>query len=231
MIKYGTISEVKPGYARVNFDDDEIVSDWLPVVVRKSLTDKESWQLEINEHVACVMDVHIDDEGVLHESCDVGVIIGAIASDEDVPDPGEAAGKFRKLFTDGTLIEYDKDAGKLTVDVKGEISAKATGDISVDTDATLKGKAATIDCEATGTAKIKAPTITMDGNLIISGSVTAAGALTAASIATSGGGAITGSGSMTINGSVTATGDVIGASKSLAGHTHPIPSGNTGAPN
>jgi phage baseplate assembly protein V len=105
-LKYGIVSDVKSGYAKVKFDEDGdgIVSDWLPVIVRKTFTDKESWQLEPNEDVVCIMDKH----------CEEGVIIGAKVNDEDGPDPDEAAGKFRMLFSDGSLIEYDKNASKFT---------------------------------------------------------------------------------------------------------------------
>ena len=106
--KYGLISEVKPGFAKVHFDDDEIVSDWLPIVVRKSQSDKENWQLEINEHVVCIMD----------EDCNEGVIVGAVYSDADAPDDEEGAGKFRKKFSDGTVIEYDKNASKYSQIIK-----------------------------------------------------------------------------------------------------------------
>lgn len=106
--KYGLVSEVKPGYAKVQFAEDKIVSPWLPVVVRKSQSDKESWPFEINEHVVCLMD----------ETCDEGVVIGAIYNEKDTPDDGEAAGKFRNKFSDGTVIEYDKNASKYSQIVK-----------------------------------------------------------------------------------------------------------------
>lgn len=109
ILKYGVVSEVRPGRARVHFDADKFPSMWLPVLRRKSLSDKESWQLEIDEHVVCLMD----------PSCITGVIIGAIHNKLDVGDNEEAIGKFRKKFSDGTVIEYDKNEGKYSQIVKG----------------------------------------------------------------------------------------------------------------
>lgn len=185
MFKYGIISEVKNGYAKVSFADDDIVSDWLPVLVHKSKSDKESWQLEINEHVVCLVD----------EYCNEGVILGAISSEADSPDPDEGPGKFRKLFSDGTLIEYDKNSHKLTVDVKGELEATTTGKASINAGTDLEGN-------ATVKATIKAPMIELTGNVIVSGT------LSAAAISTVPGAG--GDGKMQIAGDIESTGQISG---------------------
>jgi phage baseplate assembly protein V len=204
-LKYGIVSDTKKGFVRVKFEDlDGIVSDWLPVLVRRSKTEKESWQLEVNEHVVCFMDEHLEN----------GVCLGAIPSEEDSPDPGEAKGKFRKLFSDGTLIEYDKTAGKLTVDVKGQLEAKATGAASIDTLTTLN---ATAGVKAT----VQAPVIELTGNVVVSGTLTAGGVVIApgGTIGTQGGGPLQ------ATGNIETTGDVVAGGKSLKTHTHTAPSG------
>ena len=104
--KYGIVSEVKPGFAKVYFEgDDGIVTDWWPVIQRTSLKDKESWPLNVNEHVACLCDERLEE----------GVVLGAVYSDADTPDSGATAGKFRQVFEDGALVEYDKAAHKFKV--------------------------------------------------------------------------------------------------------------------
>lgn len=109
-MEYGIVSDIsKPGFARVKLNANGIVTDFLPVVRRKSLSDKESWQLEIHEHVVCLLDDH----------CDTGVIIGAIHDEEkDLADNAGTGGKFRKKFSDGTIIEYDKNESKYSQIVK-----------------------------------------------------------------------------------------------------------------
>jgi phage baseplate assembly protein V len=108
ILKYGLVSDIQPGQVKVYFDEDAIPSKWLPVVVHRAQSDTESWQLEINEQVVCLLD----------GNCEEGVVVGAIHSDVDPPDNGEAAGKFRKVFSDGTLIEYDKNASKYSQTIK-----------------------------------------------------------------------------------------------------------------
>lgn len=160
--KFGIISEVRKGFARVEFKDDEIVSNWLPMGVRRSLNDKDSWPYEVQEHVFCMMDEH----------CEYGIIMCAIYSDEDAPDTDEGAGKFRKLFEDGSFIEYNKNTHILTANIQGKIKAIASNDIEVTSDTEIK---------ATATTKITctAPNIKLDGDVQITGDVVAEKKITA----------------------------------------------------
>jgi phage baseplate assembly protein V len=114
--KYGIVSDVKPGYAKVYFQEDDLVTDWWPVLVRTSLKDKESWPLNADEHVICLCDERLEE----------GVVLGAIHNEVDTPDPGAAPGKFRKLFDDGTLLEYDKTTHALKATVIGKATITAT---------------------------------------------------------------------------------------------------------
>jgi phage baseplate assembly protein V len=202
-LKYGIVSDVKKGFVKVSLEEDEIVTDWLPVLVRKSKSQKESWQLEVQEHVICLMDEH----------CNDGICIGAIPNDEDQPDPGESPGKFRKKFSDGTEIEYSVISHVLKANVSGNLVAKATGNAEIEAGQNLNGKAAL-------KAIVEAPAIELIGNVKITGTATITGALSAATIATTGGGSIVSSGNMQINGSIQATGDIVGAGKSLSLHVH-----------
>lgn len=248
--KFGIISEVKKGFARVQFQEDDIVSNWLPVMVGRSLTDKDSWPYEVQEHVFCMMD----------ENCEYGIIQGAVYSDEDTPDANEGAGKFRKLFSDNSFIEYDKNTHVLTANIQGKIKAIATNDIEVTSQAKIKATASSditanaggdikanatgditavgVNIEATGTAKISAtapvieataatsatvnaPAIALTGVVTITGATTIVGALLASSIGTTGGGAITAAGNLVATGNISTTaGDVIAGTIGLKTHKH-----------
>lgn len=213
MIKFGIISEVKPGFGKVSFEEDGIVTDFLPVLVRKSKTDKESWPLEVNEHVVCLME----------EDMETGVILGAIPNEQDAPDPGEAAGKFRKRFADGTVLEYDSKAHVLTVDVKGQLKAITTGAAEID----AKGPATV---KSAVKATVEALAIELKGNVVVSGSLTA-GAIST-NTANGGTGKLQIAGDIESTGQITAT-DVKAGSVSLKTHIHPgvqPGSGSTGAP-
>lgn len=106
MLRFGYISGVDAvkGLARVKFSDDKIVSDWLPVSVRKSSNGSESFPFDVNEHVWCMMD----------ERSENGVIGGAIYSTAEQPAGGNKD-KRREVFSDGTIFEYDRSAHTYTL--------------------------------------------------------------------------------------------------------------------
>ena len=108
MLKFGIISEVdtSKGLARVNFDDDNIVSGWLPVSVPKVLNDKFFAMPDVNEHVWCVMD----------DNAENGVIGGSIYSAASQP-VGGGADLVAVQFSDGSRVEYDRIGHKLTITV------------------------------------------------------------------------------------------------------------------
>lgn len=195
------MSEWKAGYAKVHFREDNIVSGWWPVLSGNSKSDKESWPLEVNEHVAVICDQY----------CEDGVVLGAIANKNDVADSGGGPGKFRKVFSDGTVIEYDKNSHELKADVKGKIIAQA--------EVSAKVTAPAIEAEATATAKIKAPAIMLEGNVSVTGTVAVAGALSAAGITATGGTAISGSGNISTSGTIQGSAVKAGAID-LAAHKH-----------
>lgn len=102
-IKYGIISEIDAtkGLAKVTFQaDDNIVSAFIPALVRKTLTEKESFPYDANEYVACIMD----------ENCEHGVIIGAVYNETDTPSFTNKD-TFGIKFANGDIQAYDRNAG------------------------------------------------------------------------------------------------------------------------
>lgn len=107
MLKFGIVTNIdeKQATARVQFqDDDDIPSDWLPVLQSKTLKDKFYILPDIGEQVACFMDENLED----------GVILGAIYSDEDTC-PVFSKDKIIAKFPGGLSIEIDKSTGDLTL--------------------------------------------------------------------------------------------------------------------
>ncbi len=216
MLKFGIISEVDAsrGMARVKFDaEDGMVSYWLPISVPKTATDKFSIPFDVNEHVWCLMDEHME----------YGIIGGAVYDASNQPDGG-TLGNVRVKFGGGLWVEYSRNNKSLSIG--------GTGDINVDINGTGKGKV-NIKCnqaviESLTDLEIKAVTeIKLTAPL-----VKVSGALQAASLATTGGGNITGTGDMTINGSITASQISEGGIR-LGTHKHTgVQSGgsNTGGP-
>lgn len=122
MLRYGTISEVKPekGLARVRFAEDDIVSDWLPITQANTLGDKAYRSMKVDEHVACLMDEHAEN----------GVIIGAIYNKTDTPAySGEKCGV---KFEDGTEVIYDKGAKIYTINVgSGKVIINSSSNVEI----------------------------------------------------------------------------------------------------
>lgn len=107
MLKFGKITDIDAGkgLAKVSFEEDGIVSDWLKVGVLKSKDDSYSFMFDTDEHVACVMD----------ENCENGVIVCAVYDENKQPDGGNKD-KVRVKFSDGASVEYDRSNNTLTID-------------------------------------------------------------------------------------------------------------------
>lgn len=213
MLKYGIISEIDQdaGMARVHFNDDDIVSDWLPILVPKAMEDSFSFFPDINEHVACLMD----------ENAENGVVMGSMYNKQSKPNGGNA-NKWRVRFKDGTVIEYDRAENKLLADVKGKVEVKATGSVKVDGSSTVEVKATgAVGVETSASATVKAPVVTLDApSVVVTGILTAAQIVTAAGPGGSGGMQINGNLQVN-NGSVQVpNGDVSAGTISLKDHLH-----------
>ena len=198
-LKFGLVSDVKAGYVKVYFEEDNYVTKWLPVLVRYAMKDKESWFPSINEQVACLLDEYLDE----------GVILGAIHSDPDPPDSGAADGKFRQVFEDGTFLEYDKNAHTLTANVQGDATVQANN-VTANAQNTATVQTNNITAKAAVQATLEAPTITLQGN------VTVAGDLSAGSLTLSPSGSSDGM----VHGDLKVKGDVQSGTISLKTHIH-----------
>jgi phage baseplate assembly protein V len=205
MLRFGNITEVDPskGYARVTFTDDGIVSDWLQVCVMGAISDSFSHTFTINEQVACLMD----------ENSEEGVILGALFNDSKSPNGG-GKGIFRVKFEDNSVIEYNKNTHKYTLDIKGEISIKSTSVVNIDsvnanvnTSGTASISATNANVTATTLAKIEAPIIQLNGIVAVTGPITVTGT-------------ISGPSGTPVTGNLEVAGDVKAGTVSLKTHVH-----------
>jgi phage baseplate assembly protein V len=128
MLKYGLIKEIDAdkGLVKVSFDDDEIVSGWLPVLKQGTKSNKYFHIFDSGEHVACMMDEH----------CENGVVMGAIYSKDEKPGSVKGADIAGVVFSDGTVVKYDRGSHKLTIQTDGNVEITAekmllTGDLEV----------------------------------------------------------------------------------------------------
>lgn len=122
-IKYGTISKIdaKKGFYCVDIDEDDITTKPIPVIVANTKNKKDEAPLEQGEHVAVVMDEHMED----------GVILGAIYSDVDTPPADASTDIYRTTYQDGSKVMFDKSTGTYTIDVKGDVVIKSAKNVKV----------------------------------------------------------------------------------------------------
>ena len=120
--KEGVVHEAKPGFARVRFDDvDGLVTQWLPVIYRQTLLNKEVYTLDVGEHVACVLDANFE----------AGCVLGAIYSDADVPTIN-SPDKYQMEYSDGSWLQYDRATHELkwmsvgTMHLHADVSMRLT---------------------------------------------------------------------------------------------------------
>jgi phage baseplate assembly protein V len=126
----------KKGTVRVQFKDtDELVSFDLQVIQRSTLKDKNYKIPDIGEQVACLFSANGPEEGV---------VLGCLYNDKDKP-PVDSGDVEHITFEDGTVLEYDRAAHKLTVDVQGDIEIHATGSINIKADGPVKINGSTVD--------------------------------------------------------------------------------------
>lgn len=124
MVRVGRVVEVDEKNARVRVqieDADAVITWWLPVVYQKTQNDKHYWLPDIGELVVCVF---------YEDDWDTGFVLGAIYSDKDRT-PAQSRDKFVIEFKDGTRIEYDKQAHKLHISVRGDIVIEADGNMTL----------------------------------------------------------------------------------------------------
>lgn len=129
-LSFGYISDIDPSTGRVKVEfrehtdegslegsiDKTLVSDWIPISVRKSLKDKETFPYDVNEHVWCIMDEYLE----------YGVCCGSLYNDTDAPD-GAGLDIHRLLFKDGSYEQLDRSSGNKTVFYKGYYQASTNG--------------------------------------------------------------------------------------------------------
>lgn len=146
-LRHGTIVEMKPetGRARVRFDEDGIVSAFLPICYQKTTGDKFTYSLDPGQYVACMMDEHSEN----------GVIVGAIYAGDNAP-AGAGADIWAVEFSDGARIEYNRAAKLLTVTTTGEVQVNCdVANITADSGVNIVAD------------------VNIDGNLEVSGGIDA----------------------------------------------------------
>lgn len=162
LIRVATISELDDSAARARVKCGAAPnSAWLPILTTRAGPDRSYWLPEPGEQVL-----------VLSPSGDMtqGMILPALYQDAHAP-PASTRNKHRTEYKDGTSIEYDRSAHKLTIDCAGDIDVTASGNVT----ATIGGQ---LTANVTGNSEITSPLITANGNVTINGDMQLNGSFT-----------------------------------------------------
>lgn len=155
MLRLGIISELgsgeNAGYAKVYFDDRDIVSDWLALPSGNTKDTKQWIPVSVNSQVACLMD----------DECEQGYIAGVLWSTSDTPPSWASADTIGTLYADGTEIYYDAENHTLTVNAPdAELNIKCkklnvTGEVNIKGNTNVTGEVVATEEVTAGSMKIK----------------------------------------------------------------------------
>jgi len=124
MICVGKVCSIDPEHCtvRVIFEDRNLVSYDLPVLVRQTKINKDFYMPDIGEHVVCVF---------LDNGSEQGFVLGAFYSKQDRVSSLTNGDKRRTDFGDGTWVEYDRNTGACTVHAKGAILIESESHVMI----------------------------------------------------------------------------------------------------
>lgn len=211
LVRVGRVTSVdsESERARVVFDDrDETESYDLQVIVRNTKENKDHALPDIDEDVLCVF---------LPIGIEQGFILGSFYTDANTP-PSSSANVRKVQFSDGTVIEYDRENKKLTANVKGDIDVIATGNLS----ANIGGE---LNADVSGNSTIKTPKLTVDGDLDVTGKTSTVGLTSTSGMSVSGGSGASVQGDLNVSG-----GDIKADDISLKNHPHTDSTGGKTSP-
>ena len=138
MVHQGIVTSVQPdrGTVRVELPDaDRLISKELPVLFQRTADNKSYDMPNIDEQVVCLF---------LPNGMEQGFVLGSPYSEAD-PVPVTDPEKRHYVFKDGTWMEYDRKAHKLTLEVKGSMDIHADNDITIDSGTHIRMTAPRID--------------------------------------------------------------------------------------
>lgn len=131
-VRYGVVSSVHPEVhaVRVAFEDeDNKVSDLLPVLVVGASKNQDFALPDIGDKVVCLF---------LSNGVSAGFCIGSVYSQTNLS-PHKNVDVRSIRFEDGTVISYDRKKHLFTIDAKGPINITAAGNINVNGDVIADG--------------------------------------------------------------------------------------------
>lgn len=158
MLRFGTVTDRQPstGRVRVSFLEDDLVTQWIPVLSSAVNGNKFYAMPDIGDQVAVAM-----------QDADIGVVLGSFYS-SDQPIPEAAGGDVTMVqFTGDVSVKYDRQTKELTVRGVSKVFISATE----------------VEITASGGVNINGD-LKVSGDMAADGEVTAKSGLTSVSLST-----------------------------------------------
>jgi len=108
-IRYGVVAEAdyEKALIRVELQDGELLSDWIPWVTLRASNDRFWWAPEVGEVML-----------LLAPSGELANAVALPAAFSNENQNGDRPTVQRQTFDDGTVIEYDREAHRYTIDAR-----------------------------------------------------------------------------------------------------------------
>ncbi|WP_304680385.1 phage baseplate assembly protein V [uncultured Desulfovibrio sp.] len=158
-IRVGTVTGRQPETLRVQVRcadtvTDALVTDWLPVLVSRASGDCQYDLPDVGDAVLCLF---------LPHGREAGFVLGCLYSGNTPPvTDGD---KWHRVFRDGTTLEYDRKAHKLTANVKGDVDVTATGSVTGRITGALTAEAeGAVSVSSAARIALNAPAMNLGGN-------------------------------------------------------------------
>lgn len=130
-----------------------LVTDWLPVLVSRASGDCQYDLPDVGDTVLCLF---------LPHGREAGFVLGSFYSG-DVP-PVADGDKWHRTFRDGTTLEYDRKAHKLTANVKGDVDVTSTGSVTGKITGSLTAEAeGAVNVSSAAQIALNAPAMSLGG--------------------------------------------------------------------
>lgn len=160
LIRYGVVAEVNhaAGTMRVDLQDGQLRSDWIPWITMRAGQDR-LWDPPSAGEVVMLL----SSSGELANAVALPAVFSAGNQN------GDRAGLHRRTYQDGTVVEYDRQAHRLTVDT----TASTGSTVVVRTGAASIEASGNVDINSQGLLHIHthgSVTLDADGPVQISGS-------------------------------------------------------------
>lgn len=170
MLRVATIIEADHSSNRYRVQDGELESGWVFAATGNAMNVKTWLPYAVGEEVVMLC---------LSGEFQQGIIIAAFNTNEN-PAPDSNPNVWSITFGDSGKISYNASTGLMQLVAVGDIIASAGGSIMANADDSIIATAASsITATAGDSATIKAPSITLDGDVMVNGTVTSSTAVLA----------------------------------------------------